>query len=356
MILEPIRVLVVDDSSFMRKIIPQILEEDKEIKVIDTARDGLEAIKKIEQLKPDVVTLDVEMPGINGLETLKKIMNYSPTPVIMLSAYTPGGAEITLKALEYGAIDFVRKPSGEISLDIKKIQKELIEKIRVAKTIDVSKIKFISKTDVLVDKSLSLKNETIKVLVVIAASTGGPRALYEILLRMEKKNFPVSYLVIQHMSSGFTKTLATRLNSISLFTVKEAEDGEEIRAGTIYVAPGNFHMEIENINTQIHVALNQKPSIHGVRPAADCTMTSVAENFNGGIISVILTGMGKDGATGSEKIKEKGGLVIAQDKETSVIFGMPKVAIEKGVVDIIAPLDKIPEIINSEIEKFLENK
>lgn len=337
----------------MRKIIPQILEEDREIKVIDTARDGLEAIKKIDLLKPDVITLDVEMPGMDGLETLQKIMKDYPTPVIMLSAYTPKGAEITLKALEYGAVDFIRKPSGEISLDIKKVQKELIEKIKIAKTIDLSKLRLLTKKEVSIDKSLSLKAEKIKTLVVIAASTGGPRALYEILSRLEKKNFLVSYLIVQHMSSGFTATLASRLNLISLLNVKEAEDKEEIRPETIYIAPGNFHMEIENINDRIHISLNQKPAIHGVRPAADWTMTSVAKNFQGNIVSVILTGMGKDGASGAEKIKEKGGIVIAQDKESCVIFGMPRVAIEKGVVDIVAPLNKIPDIINEEIEKLM---
>lgn len=351
--MEPIKVLVVDDSSFMRKVISQIIEEDKDIKVIDTAKDGIEAIKKVSLLKPDVITLDVEMPGMDGLETLCKIMNDFPTPVIMLSAYTPKGAEITLKALEYGAIDFVRKPSGEISLDIKKVQKELIEKIKIAKTIDLSKLKFLTQKEVSIHKSIDLKTEKIKALVVIAASTGGPRALYEILSKLKKQNFPVSYLIIQHMSSGFTTTLASRLNSISLLNVKEAEDKEEIKPETVYLAPGNFHMEIENINDKIYISLNQKPAIHSVRPAADCTMISVANNFNGKIIAVILTGMGKDGSNGAEKIKEKGGIVIAQDKETSVIFGMPKVAIEKGIVDIIAPLHKISDIINTEIEKLM---
>jgi two-component system chemotaxis response regulator CheB len=340
----------------MRKIIPQLLEEDSEIKVIDTARDGMEALKKIQQLMPDVVTLDIEMPGMDGLETLCKIMKDYPTPVIMLSAYTPEGAETTLKALEYGAIDFIRKPSGEISLDIKKVQKELIEKIKIAKTIDLSKLKCITKKEIMIDKLPGLNEETIKTLVIIAASTGGPRALYEILPKLEKKNFPVSFLVVQHMSSGFTSTLASRLNSISILNVKEAEDGEEILPETIYVAPGNFHMEIKNVNDRIYVSLNQEPAMHGVRPAADMTMTSVAKKFNGKIISVILTGMGKDGASGAEKIKEKGGKIIAQDRETSVIFGMPRVAIERGVVDVIAPLQKIPEIINTEIENMLEKK
>ncbi|MBP7791581.1 MAG: chemotaxis response regulator protein-glutamate methylesterase [Candidatus Goldbacteria bacterium] len=354
--MEPIKVLVVDDSSFMRKIIPQLLEEDSEIKVIDSARDGMEALKKIQRLRPDVVTLDIEMPGMNGLETLCKIMKDYPMPVIMLSAYTPEGAEITLKALEYGAIDFIRKPSGEISLDIKKVQKELIEKIKIAKTIDLSKLKCITKKEFTIDKSSGLNAEMVKTLVIIAASTGGPRALYEILPKLEKKNFPVSFLVIQHMSSGFTSTLASRLNSISMLNVKEAEDGEEILPETIYIAPGNFHMGIKNINDKIYVLLNQEPAMHGVRPAADMTMVSVAKNFNGSIISVILTGMGKDGTAGAEKIKEKGGRVIAQDKETSVIFGMPRIAIEKGVVDVVAPLQKISEIINVEIEKMLEKK
>lgn len=354
--MSPIKVLVVDDSLFMRKIIPQILEEDKEIQVIDTARGGLEAIKKIVQLKPDVITLDVEMPGMDGLETLNKIMKSYPTPVIMLSAYTPKGAEITLKALEYGAIDFVSKPSGEISLDIKKVQRELIEKVKVAKTIDLSKLKIIPPKEISVDKSFSFKTETIKALVIIAASTGGPNALHEIFPKLEKKNLPISYLVVQHMSSGFTTMLASRLNSISMLNVKEAEDREEIKSEIIYLAPGNFHMEIENVGNKMLISLNQKPTIHGVRPAADYTMASVANNFNGYIISVILTGMGKDGASGAEKIKEKGGFVIAQNKETSVIFGMPKVAIERGVVDVIAPLQKIPQIINSQVENLLEKK
>ncbi|MCX8094400.1 MAG: CheB methylesterase domain-containing protein, partial [Candidatus Goldbacteria bacterium] len=225
--------------------------------------------------------------------------------------------------------------------------------IKIAKTIDLSKLKFLTKKEISIKKPSILKIDRIKVLVIIAASTGGPRALYEILPKLEKRNFPVSYLIIQHMSFGFTTTLASRLNSISLLNVKEAEDKEEIKAETIYIAPGNFHMEIENIDDKIYISLNQKPAIHSVRPAADMTMTSAAKNFKGEIISVILTGMGKDGASGAEKIKEKGGIVIAQDKESCVIFGMPRNAIEKGVVDIIAPLHKIPDIINSEVERLM---
>lgn len=349
--MEKIKVLVVDDSAFMRKVIPQILEEDGAIEVVGTAKDGADAFKKTTELNPDVITMDVEMPGMDGLKTLGLIMSEKPTPVIMLSAYTPKGAETTLQALEYGAVDFVCKPSGEISLDIKKVQKELLEKIKAAKNIDTSKLTFI-----LHDEKESVKKEKqqekkVAVMVCIASSTGGPRALTEVVPKITKRSLAAAYLIVQHMSEGFTQTLASRLNSQSVIKVKEAEDGEEIKAGTAYLAPGNFHMEIGGENGRYIIMLNQKPSKNGVRPSADYTMASVAEKFTGKMIGVVLTGMGKDGAEGCEKLKRSGAFIIAQDKDTSVIYGMPRAVAERNLADKVLPLPEIAENVMNEIEK-----
>ncbi len=349
--MDMIKVLVVDDSSFMRKVISQMLEENKEIEVIGTAKDGNEALKKLRELKPDVITLDVEMPRLNGLQTLGYIMSEAPTPVIMVSAYTPKGAEITLQALEYGAVDFVCKPSGEISIDIKKIQGELLDKIKTAKMVDPSKLVFITPANI--EKKKYEKKHEIEqdIMVVIAASTGGPKALSDIVPRIPR-DIPASFLIVQHMSPGFTKTLADRLNDQSIITVKEAAQDDVIKTGMAYLAPGNYHMEIkENGNNMYSIDLNQKPFRSGVRPSADMTFFSVAENFKGRIIGVVLTGMGKDGAAGLEKVKEKNGIIIAQDKETSVIYGMPKAAVDKGIVDVVVSVDKVTEAIIDAIEK-----
>ncbi len=347
---EKIRVLVVDDSAFMRKVIPQIIQEDTSMEVVGTARDGKDAFKKAAELSPDVITMDVEMPGMDGLSTIGLIMKEKPTPVIMLSAYTPRGAEITLRALEQGAVDFVCKPSGAISLDIKKVQKELHEKIRAAANIDMSKITPVEEGGAEVSKE-KFQDKTPTVMVCIASSTGGPRALTSVVPKITKMSLPAAYLVVQHMSEGFTATLASRLNSQSVIKVREAKDGEEILAGTAYLAPGNFHMEILRDNGRYFITLNQKPQKNGVRPSADYTMASVAERFEGKKIGVILTGMGKDGAEGAEKMKKAGAVVMAQDRETSVIYGMPRVVAERGFADRVLPLESVADNIMEEIEK-----
>ena len=348
-----IKVLVVDDSAFMRKIIPEMLHEDKEIEVVGVAKDGNEALKKALELKPDVITMDVEMPQLGGLETLGYIMSEIPTPVIMLSAYTPHGAEITLQALEYGAVDFVCKPSGEISIDIKKVQKELLEKIKAAKNIDLTKMNFIL-PDALTAVVKSEEKKELKgdILVIIAASTGGPRALVDVIPKIPR-GLPAIFLVIQHMSSGFTKTLAERINTQSKVEVKEAEHGEILKAGRVYFAPGNFHMEVIKTGEDYFVDLNQKPVRLGVRPSADMAMFSAAKAFDGKMIGVILTGMGRDGTAGAEKLKEKKAFIISQDKETSVIYGMPKAVAEKGIVDKVAPITSITDEIVSQINKWI---
>ena len=349
------RVLVVDDSAFMRKIIPQMLQEDDGIEVVDTAKDGQEAIKKTFELKPDVITLDVEMPKMDGLTTLGYIMSETPTPVIMLSAYTPKGAETTLQALEYGAVDFVCKPSGEISIDIKKVKEELVKKIKAAATTDVSKLTFF--TPEKVEKKSGDKEKEVKdfILVTVATSTGGPRALSEFLPKIPR-NLPAAYLVVQHMSQGFTKTLAERLNSQSLISIKEAEEGEIITAGKAYVAPGNYHMEIEKEGGQYKIALNQKPTRLGVRPSADMTLFSVAEKFDGKTLAVVLTGMGKDASAGAERLKAKKGVILAQDKNSSVIFGMPKAVIDRGLADEVSSISGMKDALVSAIERITGGK
>ncbi len=345
------RVLVVDDSAFMRKIIPDMLNEDPDIEVIATAKDGKDAFKKTMELNPDVITLDVEMPGLDGLHTLGYIMSEKPTPVIMLSAYTPKGADITIKALQYGAVDFVCKPSGEISLDIKKIQSELTEKIKAAKNIDLSKVAFILPEDAGIKQQEKEIQQNNDIMVIIATSTGGPRALTEVIPRIPR-NLPASYLIIQHMSEGFTKTLADRLNSVSLIHVKEAVHGEVIKAGTGYVAPGNYHMEICKTGTDYRIELNQKPTRLGVRPSADMTFFSAAKIFEGKLLGVVLTGMGKDGTAGVEKIREKNAKIIVQNKETSVIYGMPKSVVDRGLADSVLPINQIADTIAEEINRL----
>lgn len=349
-----IRVLVVDDSAFMRKAIPQILEEDLEIEVVGTAKDGREAVKKVAEILPDVVTLDVEMPEMDGLATLGYIMSESPRPVIMLSAHTPNGAQTTLQALEYGAVDFVCKPSGEISIDIKKVQAELVEKIKAARNIDMTKMTFMAPGRSEKRKTSEKKDKTPGILVIIAASTGGPRALTEVVPKLERGQ-PASFLIVQHMSEGFTKPLADRLNSQSEVSIREATDGELIKSGCAYLARGNYHMEVIASGDGYHISYNQRATRHGVRPCADITMESAAKNFNGKVVGVVLTGMGRDGAAGAVKIRENGGIVLVQDKESSVIYGMPKAVIESGAYDEIAALESVADRINIIVSRAAEN-
>ncbi len=326
-----IRVLVVDDSAFMRKMITQILNSCDDIEVIGTARDGEDAIKKVEELKPDVVTLDVEMPKVDGLTALAYIMNKFPLPVVMLSALTGEGTKATVKALSYGAVDYIQKPSGTISLDIDKIKDEIINKVKLAATAKVRKLELRERPKPRID--FYLENEKV---VVIGASTGGPQALVEVLSSLPR-NIPASILLVQHMPKQFTKSFAERLNSLSEIEVKEAENEDEIIEGRALLAPGDYHMLVNSSK----VILDDGPKINSVRPAVDPTMISAAQSYGKNVVGVILTGMGNDGAYGIKIIKEKGGVTIAQDESTSVVFGMPKAAIATGCIDKVLPLHEI---------------
>ncbi|MBC7131463.1 chemotaxis response regulator protein-glutamate methylesterase [Candidatus Bathyarchaeota archaeon] len=313
----------------MRKMIKDLLNHDPEITVVGTAVDGIDALNKIRMLSPHVVTLDVNMPKMDGLTTLQKIMEENPLPVIMVSSLTTEGAEATLKALDCGAVDYVAKPSGEISLDIEKIRNTLIEKIKMA-----------AKANVVIHKPvspLSLSLTQLDNVILIGASTGGPPAIEKILSCLPAVVPPI--LIVQHMPSGFTKSFANRLNKHCKFEVKEAEEGDSIQPSLALVAPGGYHM-IVGKDKRVH--LDSSPPLHGVRPAVDPMMMTAAEVFGDKTIGVLLTGMGRDGAWGMKAVKQHGGYTIVQDKKSCVVFGMPKAAIEEGCVDEILPLHKIP--------------
>ena len=335
-----IKVLVVDDTALMRKLISDILTRDPEIEVIGTAPDGYLAIQKIKRLKPDVVTMDVEMPRMDGLTALSKIMEEHPVPVIMVSSHTYEGAKVTLEALELGAFDFIPKPTGIRSEAFSIIADNLIAKVKAAA---MTKLKRIEKkkeeTETPSIKKIGSKKFTASI-VGIGISTGGPPSLRTIF-REFPEDYPIPITVVQHMPPGFTRALAERLDKISKLHVKEAEQGERLEKYTAYIAPGDYHMEIRNGR----VVLKKGERIWGQRPAADPMFFSIAEEYGKFSLGVVMTGMGRDGAQGLKKIKERGGKTIAQNKETCVVFGMPRVAIEEGSVDLVVPLEEIPDAI-----------
>ncbi len=346
-----IKILIVDDSAFMRKLLSDLFSAESDFVVAGTARNGKEAVEKVKQLKPDVVTMDVEMPIMSGLQALEIIMKEIPTPVVMLSSLTSAGAKATLMALELGAVDFVAKTTGVIS-NIAGISNEIVAKGRAAIKANVSQLSKI-KADLPSMTSLSSQSlipSNSERILAIGTSTGGPRALQEIITRLPG-NLPCGAVIVQHMPPGFTRSLAERLNSLSSLTVKEAEHNDIILPGLVLIAPGDYHMIVEREGNKKVVKLNQSPPIGGHRPAVDPMMDSVAKVYGKQSVGVILTGMGHDGAKGIQAIKEQGGYTIAEDQSTAVVFGMPKSAIELGVVDKVAPLSAIAAEIVKAIVK-----
>lgn len=341
--MEKIKVMVVDDSTLMRTIIKDMINSQHDMVVCDMARNGEELISKVLDIRPDVITLDVEMPKMDGITALKKLKSMDiDVPVIMLSSITKKGALLTLRCLENGAFDFIPKPSGEISLDINKVKDELIEKIHAASEREMKHEKNEPKANIMpVRKNIHFNN--IVEAVAIGASTGGPKALYEVITELPK-NLGVPVFVVQHMPAGFTKAFAERLDLNSEMEVTEASDNERVKNGVVYIAPGGYHMEI---GTDRVIHLNTKPHHLGVRPSVDNLFLSLPEVYGSHIVSAVLTGMGKDGAIGTAAIKDAGGYTIAEDKSTCTIYGMPKAVYETGKCDIVLPLDKIAgEIAN----------
>lgn len=338
-----LKVLVVDDSAFMRKVISDILNSDSEINVIDVASNGREALEKVKTLKPDVVTLDVEMPVMDGLSCLKEMLENDYVPVIMLSSLTKEGADFTIRALENGAVDFITKPTNIFKMSGEDKVKELIEKVKVAKnTVRIRKTEPLKRSVVLRPKEEIVKSSNIIKVVAIGTSTGGPKALQDVI-PLIPGDVPAAFLVVQHMPAGFTKSLADRLNNLSEVVVKEAENGETVKPGYVYIAPGDYHMLVEKFDGKnIRIKLNQDPPVGGHRPAVNVMMESLSKTGLTNVIGVIMTGMGGDGSEGVKKLKEvNNGYIIAQDEQSCVVYGMPKVAVQTGAVDSVVPLKEI---------------
>jgi len=339
-----IKILIVDDSALMRRMIIDILNTEPGINVVGIAINGKMALTQIEKLNPDVITLDVEMPFMNGLETLREIRRIKPTPTIMLSSLTKAGAEVTLQALELGAVDFIQKPQTE--LEFQKIKTELISKIMAAagakqlKTMPAQKMIH----DVVPIKAS--RNNRIKT-VIIGSSTGGPQALKEVVPYLPA-DLHAQILLVQHMPPKFTDMLAQRLDKISQINVREAKEGDALERGLALMAPGNFHMTVDSNN---RIKLNQEPQVWGVRPSVDITLASAAKIYKNDLISVILTGMGHDGSKGTGVVRQFGGYSIAEDKSTCLIYGMPKSVIDAGNADEIVPLHKIANAIVNAVYK-----
>lgn len=349
-----IRVLNVDDSAFIRRLLRDIFSSDKDFCVIDQAKNGKEAIEMLNQKSYDVITLDIEMPILDGLSTLKEIMKIKDIPVIMLSSSTKEGAKITLDALEFGAVDFITKPKNIFSVDLNELKIDIIDKVKSAAKVNVSIIKNSHITDISVKRKTanpilfnSYNCESVKTLILIGTSTGGPRALHEVIPNISS-NINAPILIVQHMPKGFTKSLADRLNSVSNIVVKEAQDGDILKNGVAYIAPGGLHMKVKSIGiNRFKIYLEDSENISGHKPSVDAMMLSVCQNPIKEIIAVIMTGMGSDGAKGLEKLKiEKKAKTIAEDEKTCVVFGMPKSAIETGKVDKVVPLNNIADELN----------
>lgn len=372
---QKISVMVADDSALMRRMISDMINMESDMEVVEIARNGEDLLEKLKTLKPDVITLDVEMPKMSGIEALKKIVELKiPSKVIMLSSLTKDGADTTMECLELGAIDFVPKPSGSISLDINAVKEILISKIKSASKSRNMMSRSINKrtsinngidskakeaTSALKQKDTAINHDEKRPLVnrsavgkkipsgkisavVIGASTGGPKALYEVITNLPG-NLNVPVLVVQHMPEGFTKAFADRLNRFSNLSVVEASDGMNVEKGVVYIAPGGKHMTV--IDKKIR--LNLEPSIWGVRPAVDKLFVSAVKEYKNNLLGVILTGMGRDGADGIVAIKEAGGHTISEDESTCVIYGMPRAAFETNMVDEVIPLYDVSKRISN---------
>jgi two-component system, chemotaxis family, protein-glutamate methylesterase/glutaminase len=348
-----LRVLIVDDSIFVRNVLNQMISSDPDLEVMGQAANGKAALEFIEKEVPDIMTLDVEMPIMNGIETIKAVLKKWKIPIIMISSLTSQGASVTLEALSLGAADFIQKPEGVIPLELDKIKDDLIKKIKVltgrrgaavaARTPSVAYDAKPAAVKPAVGATRDFK------IVTIGISTGGPKSLSKMLIDIPK-DINAAYVVVQHMPKTFTGPFAKRLNDICQVRVKEAENGDVVRPGIVYIAPGDQHLLLTNKNNVVKLKTSDDSKMSGHRPSADVLFYSAAQELGRRIIGVIMTGMGSDGAKSIQKIKEFGGATIAQDEASCVVFGMPKVAIELGHVDSVVSLDDI----NNEIYKHLK--
>lgn len=341
-----IKVVIIDDSILIRNIISDQLKKDECCEVIAVGKTGLDCIDLAQKLKPDIIILDIEMPVMNGLTALEEMQKKGiKVPIIMLSGLTQTGAKETFRALELGAIDFVPKPSGDNKFDPEEIGELLKSKIRgyFSGLVQLSEKTEIRRENKTFQKILPVKA------IGIGTSTGGPKALQHLFTKIPA-GFIIPIFIVQHMPRGFTKAFAERLNEISPITVKEAEDGETVKNGYAYLAPGDCHMSVVKSGSGFNIAINQNEPVNGHRPSVDVTLKSLVEIYGGSLMGVIMTGMGKDGADSIKLIHDAGGATLAQDQNTSVVFGMNRVAIENGGVDLVVGIDtmmnKMQEIID----------
>jgi len=356
-----IRVLVADDSAFMCKVLKEIINSDAQLEVAGTARDGREAVALAESLRPDVITMDINMPHLDGLQATELIMSQHPRPVVIVSSESREGAASTLKALELGAIDFVPKPTNGIDLDMRNIREELTRKLKMAAKVRVVRTATTSKLAASHpphpsaptshgDRSAqhNAVNGTKFPIVVIAASTGGPAAVMRVVAGLPK-DLQAAVLLVLHMPAAFTSQFTIQLAEVSRLPVKEAESHEAPQPGVIYLCPGANHLRISSTGK---IALDGGPRIEGYRPCADVALESAAAFARPLTVAVVLTGMGNDASKGVQAVKAAGGHVIVQDEATSVIFGMPAEAIKTGSVDEILPLDQISAAIEKRVAKI----
>jgi len=354
-----IRALIVDDSALIRKLLSDILSEDPNLRVVGTAVNGKDGLEKIGKLRPDVVLLDNVMPVLDGLNTLARIMRECPTPVVMVSALGEKAEEITLTAFEYGAVDVIQKPEGILSQSMPEMAEEICRKIREAAKANLENLECMrnqgSEKPEINEKKEKIEEvrprkqvASVRNVLAIGASTGGPRAL-EKLISSFPADIPAAILVVQHMPAGFTSSLSKRLNSKTALRVKEAQEGDTVEEGTVFVAPGNYHMEVvqKTVNGRKKevVHLSCGPKELGSRPSVNALFRSIAPVYGSRVISLVLTGMNCDGADGAEDVKKMGGKVIAEAQSSCVIYGMPKEIVRRKLADFVLPLDKMAEEI-----------
>lgn len=338
--MKQIKVLIVDDSAIVRKIFSHELSKHADILVVGTAPDPYVARDKIVNLKPDVITLDIEMPRMDGLSFLRKLMKYHPLPTIIVSSLTPANSEMALEAMEYGAVEVLAKPGGSYSVG--DMSEQLAEKIRAAACVNVSRRSTVEDGPVRTMPDLALKRSTHKV-IAMGASTGGTEALKSVLMQVPA-NTP-GIVIVQHMPPRFTTTFANRLNELCRIQVREAKDGDSVLPGAALIAPGNFHMTLKRVGGSYYVEVGTGPLVFHQRPSVDVLFSSVARFAGANALGVIMTGMGKDGAAGMLEMKRAGAYTVAQDEASCVVFGMPREAIRLGGVDKVASLQDIPRTL-----------
>ncbi|MFQ3588293.1 MAG: chemotaxis response regulator protein-glutamate methylesterase [Fimbriimonadaceae bacterium] len=332
------RILIVDDSTLTRRMLADMLSGEPGFEVVGFAADGEEAVSAARDLRPDVITLDVEMPRRDGLSALKEIMRGRPTPVIMVSSLTMQGAEATLSALEAGALDFVTKPADGSFAALKQVKDELILKIKNARTARLT-------ARPAAPQPMAKVSATSDKIVLVASSTGGPRAL-QILWQSLPVGFPAPVLLVQHMPAGFTDNLAKRMDRIGTVPIREAKPGDRIKPGEALLAPGGMHMRIGKAGS---LEFDHEPPLHGVRPAADCLFESAARHYGNRCVAAVLTGMGRDGAQGALEIRQAGGYVLGESESTATIYGMPRAAKENGAVHAELPIQDIGAAITAAV-------